>query len=511
MIEKVYSVLMALLDKAIWIIDVDPSVHRFFLAPNLGRMREFFGNIRAVRLYRHAAQHVPAYKDFIAKHQFTGPQVSIRTVSLGDIPEMDKMSYIKKYSITDKIWNGQLPTQGIMFDESSGSSGTPTSWVRGPKERHVTQRIMQVAFQEIIGKRNPIIINTFSMGAWATGLNTTVSLLSIGRIKSIGPDITKVIDTLKELGPDFDYLISGYPPFLKQVIDNPDINWSQYRITAIYGGEGISEAMRDSLLEKYISVIGSYGASDLEINIAHENTFTIALRRALSEDEELRKKLIRQGHGVIPMIFQYNPYDYLFETNDAGELVATICRLDNLSPRIRYNIHDLGHVQSFHTLKKQLRELGRDDLVQLAQLDFAVLFHYGRSDMSVDYNGATVGPEEIKQIISNNKEYSNYIAQFRLISYEDKQSQKHLLIALELTAEAHTQNKDAQNLLEYIIEQLQLVNLDFKSAYRTAPLKPEIRVYKNNTGIFDTAHQKLKNDYIWNIDYARAQHEEILD
>ena len=60
------------------------------------------------------------------------------------------------------------------------------------------------------------------------------------------------------------------------------------------------------------------------------------------------------------------------------------------------------------------------------------------------------------------------------------------------------------------IENLQVTNLDFKSAHSTAQLKPELRVYEFGTGIFDAEHTKLKNDYIWNIDSARAKQEGIL-
>jgi len=367
-----------------------------------------------------------------------------------------------------------------------------------------------VAFQHYIEDRKPNVINTFSMGAWATGLNTTVSLLGISRVKSTGPDIVKVIDTLKELGPQFDYVITGYPPFLKQIADSTEIDWSQYHMAAIYGGEGISEAMRDALLERFSDVIGSYGASDLEINIAHESEFTIALRRALATDEKLRTALLKQNRGIIPMVFQYNPYDYLFETNDKGELVVTICRLDNLSPRIRYNIHDLGHAEQFYDLKKKLKALGRTDLLRLAELDFAVLFHYGRSDLSVDYNGAVVGPEEIKQILNADGETSQKVAGFRLVSYEDRQAHKHLLLALELNKDEHMAHTEADKLLAHIVDQLQIMNLDFKSVHRTAPFKPEIRVYHHGSGIFDPAHQKLKNDYVWNIDYERAKKEELV-
>ncbi len=487
--EKLYIGIVAILDKIIWMIDVGPSVHKLFLSPQVGNFRVSLGKVRAVRLYRYSVKHVPAYRDYISKATVKGPTITMKSVSLGDVPEMDKASYIKQYHLLDKLKDGVLPTYGVMFDESSGSSGTPTSWVRGPRERRFTQRIMQVSFRHYIEDRDPIIINTFSMGAWATGLNTTLSLVGVSRVKSTGPDIIKVIDTLKELGSDFEYVISGYPPFLKQVADSDALDWSKYKIAAIYGGEGISESMRASLLEHYTDVIGSYGASDLEINIAHESDFTIALRQALIEDKKLRDGLLTQNRGIVPSVFQYNPYDYLFETNNKGELLVTICRLDNLSPRIRYNIHDLGHVEQFYNLKKKLKVLGREDLLQLAELDFAVMFHYGRSDLSVDYNGAVVGPEEVKQIITNNKTYAEAIKGFRLISYEDEAAHKHLRIAIELDDGETFSEQQATELLEHIITQLQIMNLDFKSALSTSVLKPEISIHSCNTGIFDPAHQ----------------------
>lgn len=281
-------------------------------------------------------------------------------------------------------------------------------------------------------------------------------------------------------------------------------------MSAIFGGEGISEPMRASLLEVFTSVVGSYGASDLEINIAHETDFTIALRQALITDASLRTALLKQNRGIIPMIFQYNPYDYLFENNDKGELLVTICRLENLSPRIRYNIHDLGHPEKFYTFKKQLKALGRQDLLDLIEFDFGVLFYYGRSDLSVDYYGGVVGPEEIRQIINANDTYKQKVANFRLISYEDKTHQKHLLFALEFMRDEHISDHQKQALLDTIITQLCILNLDFKAGYDMANHKPELRVYKPGEGIFDSAHQKVKNDYVWNIDYDRARAEGLL-
>jgi phenylacetate-CoA ligase len=510
MFDFFYIALVATLDKIIWTIDVGPSVHKFFLAPQVGNFRVFLGKIRAVRVYRFAHKRTPAYRDYMSHKNYKGPRITVRGASLRDVPEIDKHSYIKKYYLTDKLTDGVLPKAGIMLDESSGSSGKPTSWARGAKERRFTRRIIQVAFRQLIEDQNVIVVNTFAMGAWSTGFNTSLSLLEISRVKSTGPDLTKAIDTLLELGPKFHYVICGYPPFLKQIADDKRVKWDKYSVSAIYGGEGISEPMRKSLQTVFKEVVGSYGASDLEINIAHETDFTIALRQAIIDDENLRKALLKQSRGIIPMIFQYNPYDYLFENNEKGELLVTICRRENLSPRIRYNIHDLGHPEDFYAFKKKLKSLGRKDLLKHAEFDFGVLFYYGRSDLSVDYYGGVVGPEEIRQIINASEDYKQKVANFRLISYEDSNHQKHLLFALEAAEDTHINTDEKKKLLSIIVEQLFILNLDFKAGYEMADHKPEIRVYKPNDGIFDAAHQKVKNDYVWNIDYDRARVEGIV-
>src|SRR5262249_5981709 len=129
---------------------------------------------------------------------------------------------------------------------------------------------------------------------------------------------------MKEFGPSFRYVIMGYPPFLKSLADDPRIDWSSFAVDAGYGGEGISEGLRSYLLTRFKQVVGSYGASDLEVNMAIETELTIRLRRALLADSGIREALIRTDYGVTPMIFQYNPLAYLIETNDKGELVVTI-------------------------------------------------------------------------------------------------------------------------------------------------------------------------------------------
>jgi hypothetical protein len=43
-------------------------------------------------------------------------------------------------------------------------------------------------------------------------------------MKSTGSDATKIFSTMKAFGPEYRYVIMGYPPFLKSLIDNDDFD-----------------------------------------------------------------------------------------------------------------------------------------------------------------------------------------------------------------------------------------------------------------------------------------------
>ena len=117
----------------------------------------------------------------------------------------------------------------------------------------------------------------------------------------------------------------------------------------------MSEGMRDYLIEKGVKkVYSSYGASDLELNISSENDFTISLRRVLRDNKSLRKRILKFA-GALPMIFQYNPADFLIEESDNGELITTIWRPDYIAPKIRYNVYDKGHILQYNELLENIQ------------------------------------------------------------------------------------------------------------------------------------------------------------
>ena len=197
-------------------------------------------------------------------------------------------------------------------------------------------------------------INAFSMGAWAAGFNMSLGMLRHGIVKSIGPDLDKILSTLEVLGPSYRFLISGYPPFLKHLLDEGErrgFPWADYELHALVGGEGMTEELRDILLERFVSVYSGYGATDIEIGMAGESPVSIAVRRLARARPDIGRALFGTD-SRLPMVFQYNPLIHFMEVNAQGEVICTVSRLDLLAPRIRYNVHDSGGIVPYEQVRE---------------------------------------------------------------------------------------------------------------------------------------------------------------
>ncbi|MCX6257152.1 MAG: phenylacetate--CoA ligase family protein [Bacteroidia bacterium] len=358
---------------------------------------DWTSRIRARRAYYYAVRHVPAYADFIK---------NTRIKKWSDIPFTDKDSYINKYPTEQRCIHGKIPLNDTMIDESSGSTGTPYNWVRSLSERRESHAFISYFSTFCFGNKPWITINAFSMGAWATGLNMGIALQRNGIVKNTGPDIGKILHTLEFFGNKYDYIITGYPPFIKQLYDSAreqDFPWNNYQVSALVGGEGMSEGLRDYLLPGFKKVYSGYGATDLEIGIGGETPLSVAIRRLSRENPEVRKALFGED-SRLPMIFQYNPVMHFVEVNDNRELIFTITRKTLISPRIRYNIHDEGGTCRYDQMAGKLKGLGidMDDLTKDEEnrnLTFPFIWVYGRRDFTISIMGANIYPEDIEQCL----------------------------------------------------------------------------------------------------------------
>ena len=414
----------------LWVIRVFISIdRRTYMFLSVGRLQPLLtriGLMRAEAVFLKAKDRCPAYQQFLLNEGYKNSG----QWSLSGVPVMTKENYVKKFSIEERCYDGRIPAEGVVIDESSGSSGVPNNWVRSAQEREDVKHILQLNYQLIYRDSGCILLNCFALGPWATGMNVSMSLVEVGILKSIGPDQKKLENTLTVFGPDYRYLIFGYPPFIKSFVDSTNLDLSRFRMDLIVGGEGISESLRSYLLNTFKTVISSYGASDLEINIGVETPLTIELRRLCLKDRTLCERLF--GRQSPPMIFQYNALDYVIEMQENGELLFTIGRQTSAAPKIRYNLKDFGGVMSHRTLSAKLAEqdLRIEDLPG-PQSRFPILYVFGRADLTVPFYGAKVYPTDIENIINAHPALVKEINSFQLSSYEDPGLNRRLRIYLE--------------------------------------------------------------------------------
>ena len=458
-----------------------------FITPPL---RAWLGRRRAAAVFYRARRTVPAYREFLTQHGAWSPRHHT------DIPVMDKENYIKRWPLPALCQGGALPRRGAVIDESSGSTGTATNWVRGPGERAAARRALQLSARATFGQQGFVLLNTFALGPWATGMNVSMSLVDRCVLKSIGPDAKKVAATLQLLGPSHRYVIMGYPPFLKGLVENADVDWSRYDICAVVGGEGMSEPLRAALNRRFRKTISSFGASDLEINLGVETDFTIALRQQLGGNPALATDLYGERQAV-PMIFQYDPLNVHVETDEERNLLFTLNRPENVSPRIRYNLHDRGLVRS----RADVEQVLADHRVKLdapgPALTLPLLFHWGRQDSAVAFYGCKITPEDLQNVILSVPELGARVENYALHPYEDAAADKRLELWMELAAGVPVPaSRDA--LEAAVLDALARVNQDFRESVRMMPAdrRPTLKLFPFGDSPISGQDIRIKRRYI---------------
>lgn len=473
-------------------ISLNPRSYLLLSAGALQPVLARIGKLRARAVYLKAAARCPAYRAFLKAESY----LPRNGWELAAVPVMTKENYVKTFSIAERCYDGRIPATGVVIDESSGSSGLPNNWVRSAEERADVKHILQLNYQIIYGDEGCILLNCFALGPWATGMNVSMSLVDVGILKSIGPDQKKLENTLQLFGPNYRYLVFGYPPFIKQFVDSTKLNLDQYRLDLIVGGEGISEGLRSHLRKYFQTVISSYGASDLEINIGVETELTITLRRLCNDNRALCGRLF--GRETAPMIFQYNALDYVIETNEAGELLFTIGRQTSAAPKIRYNLRDLGGVMTHRQLTEQLAHNGLN-VAGLAQRQskFPILYVFGRGDLTVPFYGAKVYPTDIEDIVNADPLLVKQINSFQLVSYEDEKINRRLKIHLETAKAFQGELPSVEQLRDLFFERLCDGNQDFREVTKMFDRGViEIEVHAYETGPFKDRDIRIKNKYI---------------
>jgi phenylacetate-CoA ligase len=490
-----------------WIYGVyraHPAVWRLMARnyrPYMGR----FARLHAWMTCQFAAIDVPAYGDFLRRHGWR-----FKWFDLSSYPPTDKLSYVKAYPEDQRCWHGRIEIAGSVVDESSGSSGRPYNWVRSRRELRTVHKNLAGYTTLVFPSKRRFVINAYSMGAWATGTNTGIAMARVAMVKNTGPDLDKIVDTLRHFGPGFDYVITAYPPFLKHLLDRLDAEhfpWEQYRLSALVGGEGMTEALRDYLERRFAKVRSGYGASDLTIGMAGETDLTVWLRRRLRTDARLRAALLGADEHRLPMVFQYNPLETYLETTADNEILCTINTTAVMTPKARYNIGDEGRLLRFDDLVKILAAdpealAGARAAMRAERMQLPLLFLFGRRDSTVSYMGANIYPQDVENGLYQGNEMAHLIESFCLSLEEHDNLEHRPAVHLQLRSAVELSDDERralaavcrQGVLRYLAE----VSRDFAESLAEDPTAADLRVHVHDHGAgpFAGTSAKIKNVYL---------------
>jgi len=475
---------------------------------------EALGRRKSLALFHKAAAAVPAYAEFLRERGVDPKRVRTFADFERLVPVIDKESYVKRYPLAARCLGGALPLRGLL-EESSGTCSAPTNWARSAREEEYPHALNRLTMSYLFGfHRDPtpiVFINANTLGAWAGGQRFASRMAPLGLVKNIGPDAVKVLQALADFGPSFRYLISGYPPFLKDLVDRgtdqSGFDWSRFRVDILTGGEGFVEGWRDYLRSRLgaaCRIYSIYGAIDLDVGIATETPLSVSLKRILTDDSVFRQEFL--GSERIPCyVGQYSPANFLIRNSgDGGELEITELNRYAAAPKIRYNIKDDGGSLSFAAVEAFLSARGlrsaeiadQTAVAPVAPLAFVYLF--GRADGTVFFNGAMISPTDIEQAVFSDRFLSAAVHAFQLAVESDERHSMRLKIYLETQDDPIPAGDLAARGASTIVANLVKANECYRHAFEKDPRssRPDIVVVPFGTGPFGPEEDRVKRRYI---------------
>ncbi len=479
-----------------------------FLIENLNsNLLEKISRIKAYRIYKFSQANVPAYKKFTKYKSYK---------DIKDVPITDKNNYIKKFSYEDRCVDGKFPKEGNI-EESSGSSGIPTNWIRSIDEESLLFKMARFECFYIFNahKKNYITLSGWSSGPWATGLKFCEILEHYSLVKNTTADPDNIIRTLRQLGKNYNYLIAGYPPFLKNLFDKTELNWKDYKIDIITGGESSSIEWKKYLqkkLGKDSIIISSYGASDIDIGVGFETPISELFRDICLNNPKLNHELFHTSQNAI--LFQYNPLSHYIENTPDNDFSITVLDPSTSSPKVKYNLHDFGGKISYNemlsTIQKYEPKKLKEFLKKNKTLKLPFLYIAGRVDGTISIGGNNIYPEQIS-IAFNKSSYADKVNRFMLSSTNDSNLNTFFEIHTELKQGIKPNETMKEELEKSILNELLKTNLEYTEYYHNHKenqkcLEPHVKFYLfDENPLFKQQDSSIKNKYILNYCHQKVK------
>ena len=230
----------------------------------------------------------------------------------------------------------------------------------------------------------------------------------------------------------------------------------------------------------------------------------MALRQLIEQQPALGTALY--GDQPLPMIFQYDPLNTYVENGEDQQLLFTLNRLENLSPRIRYDLKDKGMVKSAADVDAVCRDFrgastgsNQDSGVVLQRRTaLPLLFHWGRREAAVAFYGCKITPDDLQQAVLNLPALARIVEAWGLCLWEDDAADKRLELWLLLKPGAAAP-VDVDAARSDLLAALAAVNQDFRESLRFQPpaRQPTARFFAAGTGPLANQDVRIKRRYIF--------------
>jgi phenylacetate-CoA ligase len=455
--------------------------------PGFGRARDVF---------RRAALEVPAYADFLRRNKIAAERIQTPQ-DFARVPPVTKANYLQHYPLNMLARRGDIAEAGT-WSTSSGSSGKPTYWPRAAlsleQSIDLYDKIFRQSFQS--RERSTLAVVGFAMGNWIGGTYTYSGiqhLRALGhRLSVIAPgiDVATILSNLADLGPYYEQVVLvGYPPFVKDVLDQAPPSVVDMDLKILMAGENISEGWRDYILKR-IGKEGRpehtcliYGTADAGI-MGHETPTTIAARRLARDDPRLNVTLFGD-HEVQPTFVEYQPDFRFTETDPDGYLLFTI---DSTFPLIRYRINDRGHVLTASELADLLGRFRHQFAVRTSTENAGFIALGQRTDIAATFYSLKIFPDSIRAAFEDAAVSGAVSGKFCLVTEEDEAYGQTLALQVELRAGAIADEALAPRLAELVVASLLRTNSEYRQLHQVLGVRADPVITLHRFGAARFAH-----------------------
>lgn len=357
--------------------------------------------------FRRAAKRSPSYRKLLALRQIDPDSIKDIKDFIGRAPFLDKKNTFQDNEILDLCLDGNLNEVKSLLT-SSGHSGIFSFGVNTLENLRTSSKSIDLGLHYTfnIDDKKSLLINCLPMGV---KVNTSLTIAETSTREDMVWAVVKKFSHLFE-----QTIMVAEGSFLKKIIEDgkdlQGINWKKGRFHLITGEEGIAENYRTYMADlmgmdpdnpSNSGIIGSsMGVAELDLNIFHETSDTVKLRRLAHKDQRFREALFGEGTNICPMLFVYYPHRTYVEEIPAefgqNHIVISMLSKQMKIPLLRYKTGDLGRIIPYNKLKSVLSSLGLEALTPELKLPLIAIFGRGNS---VKAGNAPLFPEEVKEAL----------------------------------------------------------------------------------------------------------------